>query len=1157
MPDFVSRGSSSDRVRVFVSSTIVECASERQAARRAILGLNFEPILFEKEGARAEPPREFYIRKLHDSHIVIAIYRNSYGWIDEQKGMAISGLEDEYKEAKRLGKDFLAYVMKSAPDRQTRLVEMLEELKAGPHVLYFFEDGEDLEGRIRDDLTALVTERLSRGRGAAPRSSSAASVVDSIFRGAHLRVRRTALHDRLALAVGTSRVVWLTGAAGAGKTALAAEWADERGAAYVSARGLDPRSVVLASARSLGLADEAELGTPVFEDARALLAARWQEGKNWPLVLDDPDDLGVVWSVVQDCMTSSATGSVILIARNVPPPFPGERIEVAGFTDAELQALRAIAGVGPLPTEAGDLPLTLRTTTGAASPSERFEGLNALSREALGYIALASTPIDLDDLQQLLGQTVETATNISDQMQALDDLIMETPTGYIFVHDTVREQIVAIISARRQLHGLLVGRLSDRLAQTDRAWAAFALRRREDPVGAVHLASQAAQEAVFTGSMLHLLEALEYQVEYYRESEERGALISSLFALAEARDGQGRAAEAALLLSEALAIASQLGDEDAIRSGEILQASLALRGTVSTAALSRIRELRASAEKESRETDQGRLLLEEGIAFLGINDYESAIPLFRKSRDLFERIDDSYGFDVSTRNLIVSLAMNPLGQAESERLRSSLHSEPTTPRYRAWLCNLMVPRLRQEQRYDEAENLAREAIGIGKELGDQYLVAINNIVLGNVLRAAGKLDDALAAYSIGGQMAQAIGRKDIEGRSSRLLALTENTKAELETGNVRRECAGRAEQFADHAILLLTDSFAWVERAHALEERGDARRILAVNQEWLVDYADAINAFLVGEEVEDAERLLRFFLGALSAEKNPSDLIARAFGAEVVSGGPSESGAWVSAVRAVLAKCPKAAAPGALGVLVRGFLPMHKDDWWFHCLVRCWLIIDRDVGTARRNNFGSLLLLAVLGFSPYRDFKASDLLTLAGLGFDVDDQAVVRHYPNGDFDVIVWLGTKSEVLITVRTEGHRPESVFVALVIGAFLNAFGDELNEILFSDGLIGGAALDVAIFSQSSEAGHVAELMGAGLQNTPVCTARFDRPDEEEVPIVLFVRADAMKELKAQADRGGELEIMLAKFIAEILHSSIGGSLDAEIYRSKVTELLLSVLR
>lgn len=86
--------------------------------------------------------------------------------------------------------------------------------------------------------------------------------------------------------------------------------------------------------------------------------------------------------------------------------------------------------------------------------------------------------------------------------------------------------------------------------------------------------------------------------------------------------------------------------------------------------------------------------------------------------------------------------------------------------------------------------MAREAIQIGESLGDQYLIAINCIVLGNVFREAGRLEDAITAYAKGGQTAQAIGRVDIEGRSSRLLALTENSAAENASGFKRHEHAG-------------------------------------------------------------------------------------------------------------------------------------------------------------------------------------------------------------------------------------------------------------------------------------------------------------------------------------------------------------------------------
>lgn len=70
-----------DRLSVFVSSTIVECARERNIARDAIRSINHEAVLFEDLGARPYPPREVYKPRIEASHFFIAIYRESYGWI--------------------------------------------------------------------------------------------------------------------------------------------------------------------------------------------------------------------------------------------------------------------------------------------------------------------------------------------------------------------------------------------------------------------------------------------------------------------------------------------------------------------------------------------------------------------------------------------------------------------------------------------------------------------------------------------------------------------------------------------------------------------------------------------------------------------------------------------------------------------------------------------------------------------------------------------------------------------------------------------------------------------------------------------------------------------------------------------------------------------
>nr|WP_314439056.1 hypothetical protein [uncultured Brevundimonas sp.] len=132
------------------------------------------------------------------------------------------------------------------------------------------------------------------------------------------------------------------------------------------------------------------------------------------------------------------------------------------------------------------------------------------------------------------------------------------------------------------------------------------------------------------------------------------------------------------------------------------------------------------------------------------------------------------------------------------------------------------------------------------------------------------------------------------------------------------------------------------------------------------------------------------------------------------------------------------------------------------------------------------------------------------------------------------------------------------LCIGAFLEAFGDALFEILFGDGLPEGVALDVTVYAAADTSGPLAEEIAIGLKEAPVGVARFSLPDEplsEDHPIMVLVREDALACLKADPERGGELEVMLARVLEEVIRRVSGSSLDDEIYASKIRDLLFSV--
>ena len=206
------------RLRVFVSSTLVELADERAAVERAISALRLTPVMFEL-GARPHPPRELYRAYLAQSDIFLGLYWQRYGWIGP--GMDISGLEDEFRLSGSMPR--LLYVKAPAPDREPGLTAMLGELQTeGSDSYRTFRTARELGRLVRDDLALLLSERFAardttRARPAAPSGPRSLPVTSTSLIG-----RDDDLKDVVALLRASDvRMVTLTGPGGIGKTRLA------------------------------------------------------------------------------------------------------------------------------------------------------------------------------------------------------------------------------------------------------------------------------------------------------------------------------------------------------------------------------------------------------------------------------------------------------------------------------------------------------------------------------------------------------------------------------------------------------------------------------------------------------------------------------------------------------------------------------------------------------------------------------------------------------------------------------------------------------------------------------------------------------------------------------------------------------------------------
>ena len=307
------------RLRVFVSSTLQELAAERQAVRDAVTRLRLVPVMFEL-GARPHPPRQVYRSYLAQSQVFVGVYWQSYGWV--APGEQVSGLEDEYLLSAGLPR--LIYVKSPAPERESRLAEMLTRIRDAGDVSYqHFSAAAGLQRLVENDLAVLLSERFemaSSGDGAAGGASLAGAVP----------VPATPLvgRDDDAAAVGGLvraegvRLVTLTGPGGVGKSRLAVEVARrlgpgfEDGVRFVELGSVRAAELVTAAiAAALGLNTS---GGSLITDLKSYLRTR-----RLVLVLDNFEQVMGAAPLVAELL-GAAPGVVALVTSRMVLRLSGE-----------------------------------------------------------------------------------------------------------------------------------------------------------------------------------------------------------------------------------------------------------------------------------------------------------------------------------------------------------------------------------------------------------------------------------------------------------------------------------------------------------------------------------------------------------------------------------------------------------------------------------------------------------------------------------------------------------------------------------------------------------------------------------------------------------------------------------------------------------------
>jgi predicted ATPase len=530
------------RLRLFVSSTLAELSTERSVVRKVIERLRLTPVMFEL-GARPHPPRALYRTYLQQSHVFVAVYWQSYGWV--APGETVSGLEDEYLLS--AGMPRLLYVKEPAPERQERLAALLRRIQNEDTATYKrFTSTEQLEQFLADDLMVLLSESFESATSAG-HATAALELVPPPRPLTALLGRADDVAAVTRMIAGGARLVTLTGSGGIGKTRLAEEVGRELSTAFAEAvhfvslaDALAPSDVLARITSSLGL--PVDSGSGLLEPLVRQLA-----GRRLLLVLDNFEQVIGASADVAALLDRCASLHVLVTSRQVlrlrgereyrvgPLPLPdgGSSLEdIAGSPAVQLLVARAqeaqptfvlsednAGDVMAICTRLDGVPLALEL---AAARIRLLPPPMLLARLTDRLDLIGAGPVDLPDRQRTLRATIDWSYELLDEperalfarlsvfaggffIEAAEDVcgseamdVLETLTSLL------DKSLVAVVTgqAEGQPRLRMLSAVRDYAAQRldDRGEAAHYLRRhadyylrlvdtyRDDLVGAAHAA---------------------------------------------------------------------------------------------------------------------------------------------------------------------------------------------------------------------------------------------------------------------------------------------------------------------------------------------------------------------------------------------------------------------------------------------------------------------------------------------------------------------------------------------------------------------------------------------------------------------------------------------------------------------------------------------
>lgn len=1155
--NFVTSGyETADKLKIFVSSRIGECRDERREIRRVVGDINHQSVLFEHIGARPQSPRRLYQARLRDSDIMVAVYRDGYGFIDLASGMAISGLEDEYRLAREYGIPILLYVYGDGTARDERLSALIDEIS--PDIVRAnYSSIEELGIKVKEDLTSVITQGFlapSTLRGVL--SESAGELLRRGVRRQGQLVERPELLKAFSKALEVNSAVCVYGPGGIGKTVAIAQFAESTGATYIRLAGLAPKDIFSASAEAVRPPGAAKESYATLAGARLGFSAAWADRDNITLVVDECDYIDDLLSAIELGGGLSEARKVLFTSRACAEGVAC--VQVPPLTSVEVDALIGQGGGGQVPRDAIDgSPLAVQERLAKAELDAGGE--LGPGREILAYLALCPEPLLASQLIELIGDDQFSIEDLYRSIGRLGRNVDDSPRGFRLLHAESAAKVLTELKGSPQRLRFYVNRLLSVFDKTGDARIAYQVASHTGDGLEVRYANAALRQAAVLGDWRQGIAIADRLLNSALDAERRGEAFSLMLQLAYPMELMGDARRATELLDSAGAYAAELGDEAVAQYEEVRLASQARR-TLSAGDMDALEELYASYIAGGDDWDGARLGLELSALYMAAKNYERSVELLRPAIAAFVEAEDAYGVDLAERNLASALSGIAGNGEEVDSLLARIEERATrssdSRRQRAWVCNILTRRYRRAGRLDDAKVVAEEALHLAEELGDESLRAITYINLGNVATDASDVAAALAAYDEAGKVAQRCGRRDVEADASRLRAGVLN---DIEgSAALVPDRHNQAAAFAQHAIALLRGSIYHEGLARSYLELADAQQELGSDDEAANAYFSALDAFLLVPDEECAD--LALINGARKAldfdDEFYVETLSSAIGV-VIDSEKTIADQFSDLIVPILCKIPERGFIRILGRhlhTIRSNLPAALRPAIFEAVT----ISLQDVAfkfSVEKDPWRLLYLGLIIPLIAQDNRKDFFISSFARSVVQAVNGIYVRELRGGWYTWTVIVNLDVPVTVTVETLDDSFASAVAALCLAVFLKAFERDMRGFVGAP-LTREVWLQVASFNEMpDDLKSRIEEMGAPVEKNQVIVTR---PTDFSSVMPTFIVLG--EEFLAQAALGeglsGTIQLLLGLTTTELVYQLFRGEVNGDEIRPKIVSMVRRTL-